>query len=49
MKVTNCEIPGLLVIEPRVFEDDRGVFYETFNLSKFREFTGIGDVSFFSR
>ena len=27
--------------------DDRGVFYETFNLSKFREITGIEDVSFF--
>ena len=47
MKVTNCDIPGLLVIEPRVFGDDRGVFYETFNLNKFREITGIEDVSFF--
>jgi dTDP-4-dehydrorhamnose 3,5-epimerase len=47
MKVTNCEIPGLLVIEPRVFEDDRGVFYETFNLKKFKEASGLASVDFY--
>ena len=47
MKVTSCEIVGLLVLEPIIFGDDRGVFYETFNLSKFREITGLHNISFF--
>ncbi len=29
--VEKCDIEGLLVIEPAVFEDDRGYFMETFN------------------
>ena len=47
MKVEKCQIPGLLIIEPRIFGDDRGVFYETFNKSKFEEITGLKDVVFF--
>src|SRR5262249_27979686 len=31
MKVTRCEIPGLLLLEPRVFPDPRGWFFESFN------------------
>ena len=30
-------LPGLLLFEPRVFEDDRGYFYESFNAQKFRD------------
>lgn len=45
MQVTRLEIEGLLVLEPRVFEDDRGAFFESFNLARFREATGL-DVDF---
>lgn len=31
MKVTHCEIPGVLLLEPRVFPDARGWFFESFN------------------
>ena len=41
MVLTKCNIDGLLIIEPRVFEDSRGVFYETFNQLKFKEMAGI--------
>ena len=34
MKVVETELPGCLVIEPQVFGDDRGFFYESFNLDK---------------
>jgi dTDP-4-dehydrorhamnose 3,5-epimerase len=44
MKVTETGIKGLLIIEPRIFNDDRGYFYESYNKSKFTE-AGI-DVEF---
>lgn len=47
MVLTKCEIPGLLVIEPKVFADERGVFYETFNEKKFIEATGIERLKFY--
>jgi dTDP-4-dehydrorhamnose 3,5-epimerase len=31
MKVTPTALPGVLVIEPRVFSDDRGFFFESWN------------------
>lgn len=31
MKITEGKIKGLLVIEPKVFKDDRGYFFESFN------------------
>ena len=37
MKVTETAIQGLLIIEPRIFNDDRGYFYESYNRSKFTE------------
>ena len=37
MTITETDIKGLMVIEPRVFEDDRGYFFESFNLEKFKE------------
>ena len=37
MKVTTTAIEGLLIIEPRVFPDDRGYFYESYNKNKFAE------------
>jgi dTDP-4-dehydrorhamnose 3,5-epimerase len=33
VKVTETALPGVLVIEPRIFSDDRGAFFETFNLA----------------
>lgn len=40
MKATPCAISGLLVIEPQVFGDDRGFFYESFNQAKFEDAIG---------
>ena len=40
MKVVRTNLSGVLVIEPQVFADDRGYFFETFNLQKFRNATG---------
>ncbi len=40
MKVTETKIPGLLVIEPRVFGDERGFFFESFNAQAFNAATG---------
>ena len=34
MVLNKCKIEGLYVIEPKVFEDSRGSFYETFNENK---------------
>ena len=34
MKVIETDLPGCLVIEPRVFSDDRGYFFESFNHDK---------------
>ena len=45
MKVTPLSIPEVLLIEPRVFEDDRGFFFESFNLNEFRNATSL-NVSF---
>ena len=45
MKVTSAAIPGVLVIEPKVFKDSRGFFYESFNQKAFNEATGL-DVNF---
>jgi dTDP-4-dehydrorhamnose 3,5-epimerase len=40
MKLTRTHIEGLLIIEPRVFFDDRGYFFESFNWAQFSELTG---------
>jgi len=37
MAFSMTEIPGLLLFEPKVFEDDRGYFFESYNESTFRE------------
>jgi dTDP-4-dehydrorhamnose 3,5-epimerase len=37
MKVTTCEISGLLILEPKVFTDSRGFFLETFNEKRYRD------------
>ncbi len=40
MKVTHLNIPDVLLIEPQVFGDDRGFFFESFNQKKFEEAVG---------
>ncbi len=35
IKVTTCEIEGLKVIEPKVFGDDRGYFFESYNYNDY--------------
>ena len=45
MEVIKTSIPGVLIIEPRVFGDSRGYFFESFNLREFTEKVGF-DVSF---
>lgn len=45
MKVTQTAIPDLLIIEPAVFGDARGFFFESFNQKKFAELVGR-DVKF---
>jgi dTDP-4-dehydrorhamnose 3,5-epimerase len=37
MEVIQTAIEGLLIIQPRVFEDERGYFLETFSLKTFEE------------
>jgi len=44
MKFVNTPIEGLVIIEPTVFEDDRGCFSESYNKKKFEK--AIGNVSF---
>lgn len=41
MKVTRTEIDDVLVLEPKVFGDARGFFFESFNQKGFREATGV--------
>ena len=45
MKVTPTSIPSVLIIEPRVFGDTRGFFFESFNQRAFNQATGL-DVNF---
>jgi len=40
MKIIETGLPGLVVIEPRVFEDDRGYFFESYQWQRYAE-TGI--------
>jgi len=41
MQIQKTAIPGLLIIEPQVFGDDRGFFYESYNEKKLAEVAGI--------
>lgn len=39
MKVTETNLPGILIIEPKVYQDARGFFLETFSASRYE---GVG-------
>ncbi|MCW8276157.1 dTDP-4-dehydrorhamnose 3,5-epimerase [Pseudomonas sp. PCH199] len=41
MKVTTTALPGVLILEPKVFGDARGFFYESFNAWAFEKATGV--------
>lgn len=41
MQISPTTIADVLIIEPKVFGDDRGFFYESFNARRFAELTGI--------
>ena len=45
MKVIETAIPGLLILEPKVFGDARGFFMESYNAKAFQDATGL-DVNF---
>jgi dTDP-4-dehydrorhamnose 3,5-epimerase len=42
MKVSSTALPGVLIIEPRVFGDDRGYFFESHNQREFEASAGLG-------
>lgn len=41
MKATRLEIPDVILFEPKVFGDERGFFYESFNQQTFNQLTGL--------
>jgi dTDP-4-dehydrorhamnose 3,5-epimerase len=41
MKINATKIPDVLIIEPQVFGDDRGFFFESFNAKSWQEKTGL--------
>lgn len=41
MQIQATSIPDVVIIEPKVFGDERGFFYESFNARKFEELTGV--------
>jgi dTDP-4-dehydrorhamnose 3,5-epimerase len=45
MKATATAIPGVLILDPTVYEDERGFFFESFNESTFAAAVG-GPVAF---
>jgi dTDP-4-dehydrorhamnose 3,5-epimerase len=45
MKVKKTSISDCVIIEPEVFGDNRGFFYESYHLEKYNQYAGI-DISF---
>ena len=45
MKIINTEIPEVLIVEPKIFFDKRGFFFENWNESVFRDLTRL-DIKF---
>ena len=41
MKITQTSIPDVLVVEPQVFGDERGFFFESFNKELWQQDTGL--------
>ena len=45
MKLIPTDLDGVFIVEPKLFADDRGYFFESFSDAKFRELAGI-DATF---
>lgn len=45
MGVIKTDLEGVLILEPRVFGDERGYFFESYNKERFRQETGL-DIDF---
>ncbi|OHX67021.1 dTDP-4-dehydrorhamnose 3,5-epimerase [Flammeovirga pacifica] len=41
MKITSTKLKDCYIIEPQIFGDDRGYFFESFHLNKFTKATGL--------
>ena len=41
MKVIRTALNGCLILEPQIFSDERGDFFESFSVQKFRNATGV--------
>ena len=41
INIISTKIPDLKIIEPQIFEDDRGYFFESFNLKKFNDMLNL--------
>ena len=41
MKVVRTALSGCLILEPQIFSDERGEFFESFSVQKFRNATGV--------
>ena len=44
--ITPTAIPGVLILEPKVFGDARGFFFESFNQRDFEAATGLSGIAF---
>jgi dTDP-4-dehydrorhamnose 3,5-epimerase len=44
VKVTALAIPDVLLLEPRIFTDDRGTFFETYSTAAFKADTGLDRI-----
>jgi len=41
VNVVETSLPGVVILEPKVYGDDRGFFYESFNARTFKQATGL--------
>ena len=40
-KAIETNLPGVLILEPKVYGDNRGFFFESFNAREFEALTGV--------
>jgi dTDP-4-dehydrorhamnose 3,5-epimerase len=46
MSIIKTSIPDVIIFEPKVFGDDRGFFFESFNQKAFEQATGLKNINF---
>lgn len=44
MQIIPTGLPDILIVEPKVFGDERGFFFESFNARRFQELSGVADA-----